>query len=155
MVEPREKASDLFRNSEPAFDKKVPFEEAFPTLKDLKVEVQETSRGSEFQRPPGKTVYDRTNLPGEYVDCKSRLCYGGGFSLGAILRKMIREKQIHLEDGPICWGQEGGRKIYRHCMSSWDVKVDLVYKTETPPEQGTSENELKSAPTPDTNPSGC
>ncbi len=69
--EDRKKASEVFRDTTFVFAKKVPFDEAFPQIKDVRVEVQETSRGSERLNPPGKMVYTRDNFPGEYIDCRT------------------------------------------------------------------------------------
>jgi len=38
----RKKASDIFRETDYAFAKKVPFLEAFPELEDFRIEVRES-----------------------------------------------------------------------------------------------------------------
>jgi hypothetical protein len=131
----RMKASDVFRETAYVFSKKVPFEEAFPEIKDFRIEVQTLSEGSKFV--DYISVYTMQNKPGEYIDCRNPLCYNGGFSIGQILREMVRKKQSDYEGSALCQGYEGspkGRRQYRSCTSHWKVKVHVNYKE---PTQGT------------------
>jgi len=123
------KASDVFRETEYVFSKKVPFEEAFPEIKNFWIEVQTLSEGSKFV--DYITTYTMGNKPGEYIDCRNPLCYNGGFSIGRILRNMVSKKQTNYEGSEYCQGYEGspkGRVKYRSCCSRWKVKVNLEYK---------------------------
>jgi len=125
----RQKASDVFRESEFVFVQKVSFEEAFPEIKDLTVEVEESGHGvSEWNR---KRTYRKQYFPGEYIDCSNPLCYNGGFSIGSILREMVRNRQTELETSKLCQGNEGspkGRRIYRKCMNFFKIKVSIKYR---------------------------
>ena len=125
----RQKASDVFRESEFVFAQKVSFEEAFPEIEDLTVEVEESGHGvSEWNR---KRTYRKQNFPGEYIDCSNPLCYNGGFSIGSILREMVRNRQTELETSKLCQGNEGspkGRRIYRKCMNFFKIKVSIKYR---------------------------
>lgn len=125
----RQKASDVFRESNLAFAKKVSFDEAFPEIEDLTVEVEESGHGvSDWHR---KSTYRKQNLPGQYIDCSNPLCYNGGFSIGLILRQMVRNKQTELETSKLCQGNEGspkGRRIYGKCMNFFEIKVSIKYK---------------------------
>ncbi|AKI97035.1 hypothetical protein [Kosmotoga pacifica] len=125
----RQKASDVFRESKFLYSKKVSFEEAFPEIEDLTVEVEETGHGvSELNR---KRTYRKQYFPGEYIDCSNPLCYNGGFSIGSILREMVKKRQTELETLKLCQGHEGspkGRRIYRKCMNFFKVKVSIKYK---------------------------
>ena len=118
----------MFRESEFVFSKKASFEEAFPEIEDLTVEVEETGHGvGEWNR---KRIYRKQYLPGEYIDCSNPLCYNGGFSIGSILREMVKKKQTELETSKLCQGHEGspkGRRIYRKCMNFFKVKVSIKY----------------------------
>jgi len=123
----RKKASDVFRESNFVFSQKVSFEEAFPEIADLKVIVEESGHGvREWNRVRhyGKNI-------GEYIDCSNPLCYNGGFSLGSILREMVRKRETHREETAICQGYEGspkGRRKYRDCMNFFKITVDIQYK---------------------------
>lgn len=84
----RKKASDIFRETDYAFSKKVPFLEAFPELEDFRIDVRESSDriwGGQAR----SRVYTKADPPGEFVDCSNSVCYGGGVSIGEIPRFMI------------------------------------------------------------------
>jgi len=130
----RMKASDVLRETEYVFSRKVPFEQAFPEIKSFRAEVQTLSEGSRHVNYI--SVYTMDNKPGEYIDCRNPLCYNGGFSIGQILRDMVSKRQTHYEGSALCQGYEGspkGRRHYRSCLSFWKIKVDIEYK-EPPPE---------------------
>jgi len=125
----RKKASDIFNESELVFVKKVPFDEAFPEIEDLKIEVEEWGDGVDELN--GKSIYQKQNFPGEYIDCSNPFCYNGGFSIGKIIHKMYRNKQTELETTELCQGYEGspkGRRKYRRCLNSFKIKVSIKYK---------------------------
>lgn len=128
----RQKASGVFRESNFVFAKKVSFDEAFPEIEDLTVEVEESGHGiSDWNR---KSTYRKKYFPGEYIDCSNPLCYNGGFSIGSILSEMIRNKQTELETSKLCQGNEGspkGRRIYRKCINFFKIKVSIKYKKES------------------------
>ena len=120
------KASDVFRDANYVFSKKVAFKEAFPEIKSVIVEIEE---GYGIHKPH-KRRYTQDNI-GEYIDCSNSICYNGGFSLGSILCKMVREKQNDLETFEICQGYEGspkGQKRYRSCINSFDIKIHIEYE---------------------------
>lgn len=127
----REKASDVFRNADFVFSKKVSFAEAFPTIEDIKVVVK---RGGHYGVSEwNKEEHYGTNV-GEYVDCTNPMCYNGGFSVGHFLRTMVQSKQTHFERDYIgCQGYEGspkGKRRYRSCTNHFGVTIDIKYKTE-------------------------
>lgn len=125
----RQKASDVFRETNFIFSEKGSFDEAFPEIEDLTVEVEKSGEGvKEWNH---KSVYRMQNFPGEYINCNNPLCYNGGFAIGSILREMVRNKQLELETSKFCIGNEGspkGRIIYRKCLNSFNVKVTIKYK---------------------------
>jgi hypothetical protein len=44
---------------------------------------------------------------------------------------MVRKKETHWEGSKMCQGYEGspkGRRKYRSCVNSWNMKVDIEYK---------------------------
>jgi hypothetical protein len=131
--EDRKKASDVFKEANFVFSKKVSFAEAFPQIEDLVIEVEESGR--DVWHGSSKSTYRMDHLPGEYINCSNSLCYNGGFSIGSILREMVRNKQTEIETGKMCQGNEGspkGRKIYRKCLNMFKIKVSLTYKKEEP-----------------------
>lgn len=90
----RLKASDVFRQTNYLFSKKVSFGEAFPEIEDLTVEVEEM--GHVIREWNRKRTYGKQYL-GEYIDCSNPICYNGGFSIGSILREMVRKKETTKE----------------------------------------------------------
>ena len=134
MKRRRKKASDILRETQYVFSRKVPFREAFPEIKSVRVRTEESgySPSGMYFSKPSVTEYNENSL-GEYIDCSNPLCYGGGFSIGQILREMVDKKQTHNETFEPCRGYEGspkGRRRYRSCVNSWKVTVDIEYFTE-------------------------
>ena len=125
----RKKATEKFEESEFVFGSKITFEEAFPSIDDLKVIV--TEAGKTKSRSPETRKY--TKPIGEYIDCTNPLCNGGGFSIANIIKGMVKDKETHCETTEVCKGSEGspkGVKIYGPCMNSFQVKVEVKYKRE-------------------------
>jgi len=131
-IKDRKKASDVFREWRPVFGEKSSFKEAFPEIDDLKIECKETGHlGSVFNNETSH-YYSIENPPGEYIDCSNPLCYNGGFSIGRVLREMIRNKEMEKEGSEICKGYEGspkGRRRYRNCLNFFKYKVKIKYKS--------------------------
>lgn len=124
----RPKASEVFRNSNLVFAQKVSFEDAFPQIEDITIVGEESSLGS----PQGNPFsYRKPHLPGEYIDCSNPVCYRGGFSVGSVLREMVRNKETEREARGICQGNEAspkGKKIYRKCLNTFKMKISIKYK---------------------------
>jgi len=128
----RKKASDLWKEREPVFGEKVTFKKAFPEIKSIRVEVEERGYTGRYDDEPFFRAYDESSLS-EYIDCSNPLCYGGGFSIGRIIRDMVGEKKTHNETIEVCQGYEGspkGRVEHRPCINSFNVVVDIEYYTE-------------------------
>jgi len=124
----RKKASEIHRETTYVFSSKVSFAEAFPQIAHVRIEVTETGEGvyAEFQ----PSVHTEQSM-GEFVDCSNSLCYGGGFSVGSLLRDMASKRETHREARFRCSGYEGspkGRQKYRDCWNRFDVKADIEYK---------------------------
>jgi len=102
----RQKASDVFGESEFVFVSKTDsFDKAFPEIEDVKVEVTESGEGiTQLNR---ERIYGKQTFPGEYINCHNPMCYNGGFSIGEIIRDMIRNKQAELVTYKMCQGYEG------------------------------------------------
>jgi len=132
-MRPRKKASDIFAEGTFPFAKKVSFEEAFPEIEDVRVEVEEFGHG--VYEENRRSVYPSKTHLGEYIDCRNPLCYNGGFSIGDILREMVAHGETELEIRKMCQGNEAspkGRKVYRKCLNMFTVKVSLTYRKPKP-----------------------
>jgi hypothetical protein len=131
----RKKASDIFNEKKSPFSTKVSFEEAFPKIKEIKIEVIETEGGGliDFDEDEDKTKQYRSTFSmnvGEYIDCNNLVCYSGGFSIGEILRDMVLKNEINKEDKARCKGYEGtpkGRRR-RSCMHEFYYRINIEYK---------------------------
>lgn len=124
----RMKASDVFQESEYLFVQKTSFDEAFPQISEVSVEVTQTGRG--VSQLLNKLTYTKQSL-GEFINCSNPLCYNGGFSIGSILREMVNNKQSDLSTTRSCQGYEGspkGRHRWGPCMNNFSVKVHIDYK---------------------------
>jgi hypothetical protein len=128
-----QKASDLFLRSGATL---VTFAEAFPTVDEAEVEVEE------IDRPFRKTLLDvRLTSKGkelaECYDCGNPRCSGGGVSIGEVLRHMVKESLTEHETPVIaCQGWEGspkGRKKDKRCLRRFKIKARIKYKA--PPAQ--------------------
>ena len=118
----RQKASDVFANLSSVFSKKSTFEEAFPDIDSVNVHVMESTYEG------NKTAFWGG---GEYADCSNPLCYGGGISVGELLRSMVRERQTEGALRKMCRGYEGspkGQRRYRSCVHVFEVVARVTYK---------------------------
>ncbi len=126
-IKDRKKASDIFRETRSPFARKVEFEEAFPQIDTIIVEVEEEGEGVFAEI--NKQIYRKNDL-GEFIDCSNSICYNGGFSIGQIIRQMVSEERTDLETSKICQGFEGspkGRNRYRSCLNRFKIGVHINY----------------------------
>jgi len=129
----RQKASDVFADSNLLFRRKGTFEEAFPQIEDITIEVEETDFGMAGSGPNSRFTKDNIKYMGEYVDCSNPLCYNGGVAVGSLIKDMIYSKQPELETTEICKGYEGspkGRRKYGDCLHMFKVKIQIKYKND-------------------------
>jgi hypothetical protein len=133
--EKRQKASDVFRDSTYVFSQKTSFAKAFPSISHTFVKVVEVDGPEkvDFNNPPGYPAYcsslDESSL-GEFIDCSNRVCYGGGFSIGTILREMVATKEVQREGSTGCQGYEGspkGKHRHRSCLHRFHYQVTIEY----------------------------
>jgi hypothetical protein len=119
----RKKAQDIFNESEFVFSRKVGFDEAFPEIDDITVEVTEDGHG--VYKDINKRIYSKGSI-GEFINCSNPLCYNGGFSIGSIIREMIRNNETLKEVSELCRGNEAspkGKRIYRKCVNFFHINV--------------------------------
>lgn len=126
--ESRLKASDIFENTNHFIAKKGTFADAFPGIEELcvEVEIDEGFGGGK------KQIYSKQTLPGEHIDCIHPLCFNGGFSIGFILREMVRKRESDRKGSVICRGYEGspkGRNKYRDCANMFRFSIHVDYKS--------------------------
>lgn len=129
-MEKRQKASDVFRETDFFMAKKSPFEEAFLDISDIRIEVTERKNFSSADR---KRYYGKD--ASEYVDCSNPACYNGGFRLGALIRNMVNRGQTELETTEFCQGYHGspkGRRNYGPCEHRFKVIIKIKYKEDDP-----------------------
>lgn len=123
----RKKTSDVFRDTNYLFARKVSFDEAFPEIADLRVVIEERRQGiSEWNR----VRHYAMNI-GEHINCSNSFCYNGGFPIGKILREMVRNKETCKNETATCQGYEGspkGRRKYRNCINCFCISVNITYK---------------------------
>ena len=123
------KASDVYKETKPAFTRRGTFEEVFPNIKEVSVIVEQAKYGRDS---PVSRQYSKNDLS-EYIDCTNPVCYNGGISIGNILRKMVNERQTHFEGGQLCQGYEGspkGRRKYNKCPVYFKIDINIKYKEE-------------------------
>jgi hypothetical protein len=98
------------------------FSEAFPSVRRARIEVEET-----FSRRTVIHHLTEENAP-EFVDCSNPACFGGGVSIGAVLRWMVATKRSDSTETQLCRGYEGSkRRRVRDCPHSFTVRVELEY----------------------------
>lgn len=127
----RQKASDVFAATEFVFSQKTSsFSKAFPEIEDLVVEIVETGNGV-LGHGLNRSIYGRSNFPGEFVNCSNPSCYNGGIRIGQLVRNMGYDRTEKWEDSfVLCQGYEGspkGRRRYRSCLNRFSVKIEITY----------------------------
>lgn len=78
----RDKASDVFKSTNYVFSSKVSFSDAFPQIKNVRVEVEEDGEG--VYELSKKRIYSKEDM-GEFINCSNLRCYNGGFRIGSII----------------------------------------------------------------------
>ena len=108
----------------PVFARAVSFEEVFPEIEDLRVEVR-------YENELSPRIFSKRNLPGDRTDCRNPLCRGGGYPIADALHDMVNNKKTDFEGSQLCQGQEGHLRTGRACLRWIEVKVSIKYKTTT------------------------
>ncbi|MBY6278240.1 hypothetical protein [Symbiobacterium thermophilum] len=125
----RDKAQDVFLQTKHYLGRPGSFQEAFPTIKSLKVTVEEYD-GPWLDR----TYHYDEHTAAQYINCHNPLCYNGGFNLGQQLWFMTEAGETTLEHTFFCQGYEGspkGRIRYGSCDRRFKVKIEIVYREDT------------------------
>ena len=103
------------------------FEEAFPSIEDVMIEVREFGSGPFGQA--AKVTYRKGQF-GNIIDCKKYECTAGGFDISQILDDMVRENKTKLETTKFCKGYEATptRRRRASCDHYFKIKVDITYR---------------------------
>lgn len=126
----RKKAQDVFNDTNFVFAEKTTFEKAFPTIREISIEVTESDNGM-FRR--SRTSHLNKHNIGEYANCSNPMCYNGGFNIGGAIREMVSKNEVEREGSDMCQGYEGspkGRKRYRRCWNEFAYKIHIEYVDE-------------------------
>ncbi|SRR6266498_2499905 len=130
----RPKASELFARGPALFAAKGSLSEAYPEIAELEVTV---TRGPPYASARREELVFTAGHPcGEWVNCINPLCYGGGVSIGRLLREMVREQRTAAEATEICSGSEGspgGRRRKRDCIHFFEVRVRIAFRGDAGP----------------------
>lgn len=118
------KASDVFNETNYAFGSKDSFEKAFPEIEKMSICVTEME--SLIWMKEQSSHYLTADSPGgEYIDCTNPSCCAGGFSMGEILRKAVRNKAEEIDEKAVCKGTE---TMGRRCMHAFTISGSIKYK---------------------------
>ena len=130
----REKLTDhIARGGNPFLRRTSLFEEAYPTVKSVRVEVTETR---DYGRNPWdpNDPWTRSFTEKDFqraLDCSNPRCYGGGVDFGSLLHAMVRKRETEKEVNQACAGYEGspmGRRRYGLCRNRFRVSMHVEYK---------------------------
>lgn len=98
------------------------------TVEGIRVEVVEKGRSPS----PDHLQIRRRDGVVEYVYCHNPLCEAGGFSLGDVLRDMVRSRQTEFIGTNFCTGQEVAHPevpdSQRSCRNRFEIQATLVYR---------------------------
>lgn len=107
---------------------KVPFSEAFPTIKELQMEVVTSAGITKFDHKETRT-YSTKFPPPAYIPCPKGGCTGNGFDVQRLLSKMVARKETETKEHKMCDGQEKmGRGQSRSCVGNFSVTVTIEYQ---------------------------
>jgi hypothetical protein len=125
------KAQQSWNEAEPQFAQRVSFDEAFPIVETVDLEVTETNHGY----PIGQATR-RTKLTFQkFVDCTNPSCKDGGIDVARILGEMVNERKTNSPIDQKCQGQEKvSRQSYRSCMHGFIGELTVTYKEPIPAE---------------------
>jgi hypothetical protein len=93
----------------------------------LFIRVKEKGRNAE----PFELQISRRDGIREVVECNNPYCHNGGFSLGDVLREMVRSRQTDFIGTSFCRGQEGDLEIpvtLHSCETRFEVEATLQFR---------------------------
>lgn len=126
------KAQDVFNETSFMFSKKGTFNEAFPEIKNISVDVSESGEGIRREFGESRHSHYSINNLGEYINCSNPDCYNGGFHVADTIRQMIYKNETDIEGTESCQGYEGspnGRRKYGNCYNRFSYKIHIEYNS--------------------------
>ena len=66
----------------------------------------------------------------EILFCCNPLCVNGGFSIGEIIRDMVRKNETNRDFHVLCCGNEGsalGGRFFKKCYNSFKGNISISY----------------------------
>ncbi len=99
----------------------ITFRKAFPTIKNIRVEVVQSDSLS--WSPSEPRIYSQSDL-GEYIECRER-CQDGGFRVGELVNEMEKRREVDREITAYCQGRE--KKTQRRCKNRFSVEIHIEY----------------------------
>jgi len=97
------------------------FKEAFPTIKNIRVEVVQSDSFS--WNPSEPRIYSRSNFV-DYIECRER-CQDGGFRVGELVKEMEKRREVDREITAYCQGRE--KRTQRRCKNQFSVEIHIEY----------------------------
>jgi hypothetical protein len=101
--------------------KRVSFEEAFPSIEDVTIEIKQgIARG-------GWVKYSHLGVTeiGDFIPCDEASCSGGGLRLGDVLHRMIRDREEYVDAFVQCGGHYRSRAS---CQNAFQYKVRIKFR---------------------------
>ncbi len=113
---------------EPVFmtGEKVTFEEAFPDIEELMVEVRE--RYGEFIGP--KHRFSKKNVKPK-MECSNPNCYQSGLDIQSILRELVSVRETDYGSTELCHPldtEKKGGSGFKRCNHFFEIVVHIEYK---------------------------
>ena len=97
------------------------------TLDKIRISVREKGQNAE----PFELRIIHKDSVREHVDCNNPLCFNGGFSLGDVLRDMVKGRQEDFIGTSFCTGQKGVPEEegpHPSCSTRYEIEASLRYR---------------------------
>ena len=125
----RKKLSEIEAQTTYLLGTPTTFENAFPTVETMRVEIRPYGEG--YRLFPGQEelveVYENRRIP-RILDCRNRLCNRGGIDLNDLVCSVVQKKLTEFEGSRGCKGREKTGSCDTRCK----VKISVKYKGAAP-----------------------
>jgi len=102
------------------------FRAAFPTIKNIRVEVVQSDSLS--WNPSEPRIYSQSNFV-DHIECRER-CQDGGFRVGELVNEMEKRREVDREITAYCQGRE--KRTQRRCKNRFSVEIHIEYLEVSP-----------------------
>lgn len=110
-------------------DQKVSFDEVFPSLENVNIEV--TCLNSSGHKDQSIT-FSKDNFPTSGISCTNPICRHGGLpqtTIPVLIKSMISNSKTEIEEHRFCnGGRFRGKTRYDDCGYSFKIKIKLQLK---------------------------